>query len=59
MTYSALQIRLLYEGYSSIQRLPATQRETLLDELQDIAQQQFNSQVKRNVTTVLYLSLRP
>jgi len=49
------QVRQLYETFSSIQLLPATEREVLLDALQDIAEKQFHGRVTRNMTSVGYL----
>ncbi|MDH3645020.1 MAG: class I SAM-dependent methyltransferase [Gammaproteobacteria bacterium] len=50
------QLRLLYEGFSSVARLPEAERGRLLDALVDIAERRFGGQVERNMTSCLYLS---
>ena len=49
------QVGKLYEGFSSIQRLDEPSRTTLLTELMEIAEKQFNGRVERNVTSCLYV----
>jgi SAM-dependent methyltransferase len=48
----------LYEGFSHIQRLPQSQRESLLQRLMEIAQTQFGGAVERNVVSPIYLARR-
>ncbi len=52
------QVGLLYEGFSSIARLPALERTEILDQIMTIAGTQFHGLVNRNMTSVLYLFQR-
>lgn len=54
----AAQVRALYESFSHIQRLPPAQRESVLDQLTDVAQTQFGGRVERNMTSPIYLARR-
>jgi SAM-dependent methyltransferase len=58
LVLDAAQTRRLYEGFSHIQRLPASGRTWLLDALEDIARTEFAGRVERNMTTPLYLARR-
>lgn len=49
------EVRYLYGNFSSIQRLSPAEKDHLLDALTVIAEQQFNGQITRNMTTCLYL----
>lgn len=57
LTLDAQQMRLLYESFSQIARLP-TERTALLDALVNVAEAEFKGIVKRNMTTPLYLFLK-
>jgi len=48
------QTRLLYATFSNIARLPATQREPLLDEIERVAAVEFGGRVERRMVTPLY-----
>ena len=58
-TISSDEVRALYAGFSPIQRLPASERAALLEQLVDIADCQFGGTVTRNMTTCLYHCRRP
>ncbi len=51
-------VRNLYEGFSPMRKLGDNQRQRLLDQLVEIAVQEFNGEVARNMTTILYLARR-
>lgn len=55
LTLDTQQVRLLYEGFSQIARLPTDERTTLLDALVHVAETEFKGVVTRNMTTPLYL----
>lgn len=55
LTLTAKQVRLLYEGFSQIARLPTAERTEILDALVNVAESEFKGIVKRNMTTPLYL----
>lgn len=55
LTLDAQQVRLLYEGFSQIARLPTDERTALLDALVKVAESDFKGIVNRNMTTPLYL----
>lgn len=55
LTLDPQQMRLLYESFSQIARLPTDERTALLDALVDIAESEFKGIVNRNMTTPLYL----
>lgn len=55
LTLDAQQMRLLYESFSQIARLPTDQRTALLEALVNVAEAEFKGIVKRNMTTPLYL----
>lgn len=55
LTLDAQQMRLLYEGFSQIVRLPTDERTALLDALVQVAESEFTGIVNRNMTTPLYL----
>lgn len=48
-------VRSLYEGFSSISRLPESERVILLDKLERVAQSDFSGSVVRNMTSPLYV----
>lgn len=52
------QVKLLYEGFSQIVRLPEARRNQILAELTRIAETKFSGLVTRNMTSVLYLFRR-
>lgn len=54
----ASQIRSLYQSFSSIARLPESDRTLLLDEISSIAADTFGGKVMRNMTTPIYLFRR-
>jgi SAM-dependent methyltransferase len=56
LTLSTRQVGTLYEGFSSIQRLPGNERRRILDELMNISDARFDGRVERNMTTCLYLA---
>lgn len=58
LTLNPEQVRMLYEGFSSIARLPELRRSQLLDELARIAETDFSGEVTRNMTSLLYLFRR-
>jgi SAM-dependent methyltransferase len=53
-----MEVRLLYEGFSSISRLPIDRKLKLLDQLQEIAETLFGGVVVRNMTSPLYVFTR-
>jgi SAM-dependent methyltransferase len=53
---SSARVTALYEGFSSIQRLPQARRVRVLEGLAKIAEAEFDGQVERNMTTCLYLA---
>ena len=55
LTLTSHQVSLLYENFSQIARLPASERAAILAALVNIAEADFNGIVKRNMTTPLYL----
>ncbi len=54
----AAQTRRLYATYSNIARLPDAQRETILDELERIAEAEFGGRVERQMITSIYTAHR-
>ncbi len=54
----AAQTRRLYATYSNIARLPDVQRETILDELERIADAEFGGRVERQMITSVYTAHR-
>ena len=56
---STAQVGELYAGFSSIQRLPESERDRLLEKLMAIADSRFSGKVTRNMTTCLYQCRRP
>lgn len=52
------QVKLLYEGFSHIARLPEARRNRILTELARIAEAEFAGRVTRNMTSPLYLFKR-
>jgi SAM-dependent methyltransferase len=52
------QTRRLYETYSNIARLPDSQRERILDEIERIADSEFGGHVERQVVTSVYTAHR-
>jgi SAM-dependent methyltransferase len=59
LSLSTTQVGTLYEGFSSIQRLPDDERRQLLRALMHISDTRFDGQVERNMTTCLYLARTP
>lgn len=57
-TLNSKGIRALYSGFSNISRLTPDKRESLLDDLAKIAEQEFDGEVTRNVTSPLYVFQR-
>lgn len=55
LTLDTQQMRLLYESFSQIARLPGEARTALLDALVQVAESEFKGIVNRNMTTPLYL----
>ena len=55
LTLDAQQMRLLYESFSQIARLPTDKRTALLEALVNVAESEFKGIVNRNMTTPLYL----
>lgn len=55
LTLNSHQVRLLYESFSQIARLPPEERIELLDALVQVSESEFKGMVKRNMTTPLYL----
>ena len=54
----ATQTRRLYETYSNIARLPDSQKETILDEIERIANDEFGGRVERQMVTPIYTAHR-
>lgn len=52
------QVKMLYEGFSNIARLPEARRSQLLTELAHIAETKFDGLVTRNMSSVFYLFRR-
>ena len=50
----ATQTRRLYETYSNIARLPDSQMEMILDEIERIADAEFGGRVERQMVTPIY-----
>ncbi len=48
------QVGLLYANFSAVQRLPADERDRLLEALMEIAETRFAGRVRRNMTSCLY-----
>jgi SAM-dependent methyltransferase len=48
----------LYEGFSHVQRMPQADRESLLQQLMEVARTQFGGRVERNMTSPVYLARR-
>jgi len=59
VVYGPDEIRALYGTFSSVNRLPGTEREDLLDALSEIAKNQFGGAVDRHMVTSMYTSFRP
>ena len=59
LTLGTAQVGALYEGFSSIQRLPERERQRLLDALTRISDERFDGRVERHITTCLYLARTP
>lgn len=59
LTLSTVQVGTLYEGFSSIQRLPEDERRRLLEALMRISDARFDGRVERHMTTCLYLAATP
>ena len=55
LTLDAQQMRLLYESFSQIARLPTDERAALLEALVNVAEAEFKGIIHRNMTTPLYL----
>jgi SAM-dependent methyltransferase len=55
---STQQVGALYATFSSISRLPAYQRSTILEQLMDIAEREFGGRVARNMVTPVYVARR-
>jgi SAM-dependent methyltransferase len=55
---STQQVGALYATFSSIARLPADQRHLILDQLMEIAEQDFGGRVARNMVTPVYVARR-
>lgn len=51
--------RALYATYGSISRLHAIERESLLDEIARIANEQFGGRVERKMITLIYTAQKP
>ena len=52
------QTRRLYETYSNIARLPDSQKESILDEIERIADVEFGGRVERQMVTPIYTAHR-
>lgn len=52
------QVGALYATFSSISRLPAEQRSTILEQLMEIAEREFDGKVARNMVTPIYVARR-
>ena len=55
---SAAKVGLLYEGFSSIARLPEVERTELLQRIVNVADTRFGGIVERNMTSPMYLFRR-
>ena len=55
---STAQVGALYATFSSISRLPAEQRRTILERLMEIAEREFGGRVARNMVTPAYVARR-
>ena len=55
---STQQVGALYATFSSISRLPADQRSTILHQLMEIAERDFGGRVARNMVTPIYVARR-
>ncbi len=55
LSLTSAEVGRLYEGFSSVQRLPDIFRSRLLDGLMGVADAEFGGQVERNMTSCLYL----
>ncbi len=51
-------VRILYQSFSNVSRLPAAEQSAVLDHLEQIAATEFEGTVARNMTTPLYLFKR-
>jgi SAM-dependent methyltransferase len=54
----AMQTRRLYETYSNIARLPESQKEMILDEIERIAGEEFGGRVERQMVTSIFTAHR-
>lgn len=54
----AMQTRRLYATYSNIARLPESQKEMILDEIERIADSEFGGRVERHMITSVYTAHR-
>lgn len=52
------QVGDLYATFSSISRLPERQRQTILQQLMDVAERQFGGRVERNMVAPIYVARR-
>jgi SAM-dependent methyltransferase len=57
-TFSSQEIRSLYGSFSSITILPEGPRERLLDELVQVAEEEFGGEVERPLVTAMYTAQR-
>lgn len=55
---STQQVGALYSTFSAISRLPADRRNTILEQLMDIAERDFGGRVARNMVTPIYVARR-
>ena len=56
---NSVQVRALYGTFSSVNVLPADDRERLLDAIAEIALTQFSNRVERNLVSGIYTSRKP
>lgn len=52
------QVGALYATYSSISRLPAEERQSILAQLMEVAERQFGGRVTRNMISPIYVAKR-
>lgn len=59
LTLDAAETRALYATYSSVNRLPPQERESILDAIAATANKQFGGRVERNMITSIYTADKP
>ncbi len=56
LVLNTAQVGALYGTFSSISRLPTAERQRILDQLMDVAEEQFGGTVERNMVSAIYVA---